>query len=510
MHIRETYYTVSDGVRLYTRIILPSENKKLPIVFIRTPYEQPLNGEPYPAENYQNNLFLKNGYAIIIQHVRGTGDSEGECRPYYERQDGLDTLEIIRKEPFYNGEIYLTGGSYLATVHLCYLSTNPRDIKAAALSIQRDQMLEHSHYNGMCKGYCSISWFLRMVKKSYTPKIDYSDALYRPYEKIIERIIGKDIPIYTNKLLNTTYNDFWKNQENDHVADNLTIPVLFSEGWFDFYVDGMFSMWKRLPEKTKQKSAFVVGPWGHATKVKDSEYEFENGNLPDEYIVEFFNSVRDNTEYKYLELGKVNYYSVGGNFWTTASSFSNKNINLYFNGDNTLSEKPGIKGEISYKYDPDKPLNYYKYNNIFKAPEKGVTDGVLSFESEPFEAEVNIYGEIKWNMKVKTDCDDTAFFMRVYFVENGIAYNITQTITSLSHIKDNYIAGEECIINISTPPVGFTLKKGNSIRVDISSHSDLFVPHSNTLGHWAKVTETKVATNTIICDNDSRIQLPMK
>ena len=509
MYIKETYFTMSDGVRLYTRIVLPAENKKLPIVFIRTPYEETRNGEPYPAENYLDNLFLKNGYAIILQHVRGTGDSEGECKPYYERQDGLDTLEIIRKQPFYNGEIYLTGASYLATVHLCYLSTNPHDIKAAALSIQSDQMFESAYCNGMCRGYGGISWFLGMIKKSHTPIIDYNDALYRPYEKIMERIIGKDFPPYTDRILNITYNDFWKKQDNDHAIDNLTIPVLFSEGWFDFYIGGMFSMWERLPQKTKEKSAFVVGPWGHATKVKDSEYEFENGNLPEEYLVEFFNSVRDNTEYKYLECGKVNYYSVGGDFWTTGSS-AKENISLYFNGDNTLSEKPRVKGELDYKYDPDKPLNHYRHHNIFKAPLKGATDGVLSFESEPFEEEVNIYGKITWNMKVKSDCDDTAFFMRVYFVENGAAYNLTQTITTLSHIKDDYVAGEECFINISTPPIGFTIKKGNSIRVDISSHSDLYVPHSNTVGHWAKVTEAKVATNTIICDDDSKIQLPIK
>lgn len=298
-------------------------------MFIRTPYEKGRNGIAYPAEKYENNLFLKNGYAVVLQHVRGTGDSEGECRPYHERQDGLDTLELIRKQPFYNGEIYITGESYLATVHLCYLNTKPHDIKAAALSIQRDEMFSWRHHNGMCRSYCSLPWYLRMIKKSYTPLIDYKDTIYRPYEKIIERVVGKNIPDFTDMLLNDSYNDFWKNQENAHAVDNLTIPVLLSEGWYDAYVDGMFSMWERLPEKTKEKSVFVVGPWGHATEVKNSEYSFEHGNLPEDYVVEFFNSVRDNTKYEYLEYGKVNYYSVGGDFWTTDVANSD-NLKLYY------------------------------------------------------------------------------------------------------------------------------------------------------------------------------------
>ena len=509
MIINETYFTMSDGVRLYTRIILPEENKKFPIVFIRNPYEKSRNSEAYPIENYENNLFLKNGYAVVEQHVRGTGDSEGECRPYRERQDGLETLEQLRKQFFYNEEIYITGGSYLATVHLCYLGELPKDIKAAALSIQTDIMYFRNYRNGCCYDYCNVNWWMSMLKKRYPEQNELHKPPVRPYFKIMENVIGQDIPDYTNMLLNDNYNDFWKNQENDHAVDNLTIPVLLSEGWFDFYVEGMFSMWERLPKQTQEKSAFVVGPWGHATKVWYPVYSFKNGDLPEDYVVEFFNSVRNNRKYKYLECGKINYYSICGDFWTTCSPCDHR-MKLYFNNDNTLSDSINVKGEQGYKYDPDKPLNYYKYNDIFKAPEKFTTDGVLSFETKPFEEEIDIFGKILWNMNVKSDCDDTAFFMRVYFVENGVAYNLTETITSVSYISKDYVPGEKCLINISTAPVGFTLKKGNSIRIDISSHSDLYVPHSNTKGHWAKTTETKIAKNVVICDGDAWIELPVK
>ena len=112
-------------------------------------------------------------------------------------------------------------------------------------------------------------------------------------------------------------------------------------------------------------------------------------------------------------------------------------------------------------------------------------------------------------MKVKANCDDTAFFMRVYFVEDGVSYNLTETITSLSHVNKNYIANDECAMSVDTPPIGFTLKKGNRIRVDISSHSNLYVPHSNTKEHWAKATQTKIAINTVICDENAYILLPI-
>ena len=172
-------------------------------------------------------------------------------------------------------------------------------------------------------------------------------------------------------------------------------------------------------------------------------------------------------------------------------------------------DNPATKAEKNFKYDPNKPLGYFKHHNIFKAEDIGTNDAVLSFTSEPFSNDMHFFGKIRWNMKVKTNCDDTSFFMRVYFVEDGISYNLTETITSLSYIKQNYIAGDECLISIDTTPIAFTIKKGNQIRIDISSHSDIYVPHPNVKGHWAKVTETKIATNTVICDEDAYIEIPV-
>ncbi len=508
MILKEEYFPMSDGIRLYTRIVLPEENKKFPVVFIRTPYEKKQNNEPYPIEKYEDDLFIKNGYAIILQHTRGCGNSEGECVPYQERNDGLDTLEIIRTLPFYNGEIYITGYSYLSTVHLCYLDTNPRDIKAAVLCIQTDRMYFRNYRNGCNYSFCNIGWWLQMLSNRYPEQIPYEEVLERPYYKLIERIVGEDVPEYTGMLLNDDYNDFWINQENTYASDKLTIPTLFIEGWYDYYIDGMFSMWERLHKETREKSAFVVGPWGHAMSVSaNAEYNLEKGNISGDYTVKFFNSIRDNTPYSQFELGKVNYYSIGGDYWTTDTA-TTKKLKLYFNNDFTLSEEISDKGEQSYIFDPDKPLNCFKHHDIFKAQPTGAVDGVLSFVSAPFKEDVDFYGKIQWNMKVKTDCDDTAFFIRIYFVKNGIAYNLTETITSLSNINANYVAGEECLVNLFTPPIGFTIKKGNFIRVDIASHSDIYVPNSNTKGHWAKVTETKIAKNTVVCNEDAYIILP--
>lgn len=508
MILQEKYYTMSDGVRLFTVIALPDGEKKYPVVFMRTPYAK--KGVPASVETFENDPFIKNGYALVYQHTRGRGNSEGICKPYVERDDGLDSLEIIRKESFYNGEIYLTGGSYPATVHLCYIGTNPPDVKAAALSIQTDRMYYRNYRNGCCYRFCNIDWWLSMLSFRYPDQSGVASAIKRPYYKIMERAFGEDVPEYTEQLLNDTCNEFWQNQENFNASDNLTIPTLFTEGWFDFYIDGMFSMWDRLPEETKKRSALVVGPWGHGVKLNGmEEYAFTHGNLETDCVISFFNSIRDNTPFRDLELGKVTYHSVGKDSWLTDDA-ATEEMKLYFNNDGTLLDKPRVMGEQSYVYDPDKPLNVYKYHNIYKAEKEGTREEIRSFVSAPFEEETDFYGKIQWSMNVKSDCDDTAFFIRVHLVEDGVSYNLTETVTSLSHIDKDYVADKVCRINIATPPIGFTVKKGCAIRVDVTSHSDLYVPHSNTVGHWATVEETKIATNTVICDEDSFLVFPKR
>lgn len=500
MVINEEYFVMQDGVKLYTRIILPSAEGKFPVVFMRNPYE-----DGYSVQDCENNLFLKNGYAIIVQHPRGHGHSEGFCRPYHERDDSLATLDIIRQKNFYSGEIFLMGESYLATSHLCYLDTNPADIKGAALSIQTDRMYFRNYRNGCCYDFCNQGWWLYMIRREYPEIMPFKEAQTRPYYKSMERAVGVDVPEFTQNLLNDTYNEFWKSAENTEAITNLKIPVLLSEGWYDFYIEGMYSMWERMPNEIKKKSALVIGPWGHATKVSENaEYPLENGNLPDEYVVNYFNSIRNGTDYTDIELGKVNYYSVGGGFWTKDDrDFAKRK--LYFSADGRLAENPGRVGSVSYIFNPDEKPEFFRHHDIFQAGKP--VDGVVSFVSEPFLEDANFYGKIRWRMKVKTDCDDTAFFIRVYLVEDGEAYNLTQTITSLSNINQEYKSGEECLIDIFTPYMGFTIKKGNCIRVDISSHSDLYVPHSNVKGHWALVEECRIAENTLIIDEDSYIEL---
>ena len=508
--VTESMIPMSDGVKLYTRVAVPKGKGKCPIVFIRTPYEKAFDGKPYDISLYENDEYISHGYAVVFQHTRGRGQSEGKCIPYNERDDGLCTLDYVRSLPCYNGEIYLYGRSYLTTVHLCYLNTKPQDIKGAVFDIQTDRMYFRNYRNGCCYDFCKLSWWASMMKRTY-PNYNLDGTLTMPYKDLATRVFGEDVPEFTALLMNDTNNGFWKNDPRENVVDSLNFPILFRDGWYDYFTLGMFDMWKRLPEETKKKSAFVVGPWGHDTKVcKTCALPIENGNLPDLHAIDWFDSIREQRDYKFAPYGKVTYHSVGGDKWEQESfPAENKDVlKLFFSKDGALSNE-NSDGEISYRYNPQIKNKCFEYMDIHEAAPVGVRDDIISFVSEEAEADTDFFGEIRWHMNVCSSCDDTAFFMRVHIVRDGKAYNLTETITSLSHINPDCKRGEIRKIDLKTPPIGFTLRKGDRIRVDVASNGSIFVPHSNLKCHWAKAPKTRITTNTIFM-KDAFIEISKK
>ncbi len=83
----EEMVPMRDGTRLYTYGVLPPEGAKCGIVFMRTPYaeEKPVDVSSWAADQ---RSALARGYAYVVQHVRGTGMSEGAWFPYEDERDG--------------------------------------------------------------------------------------------------------------------------------------------------------------------------------------------------------------------------------------------------------------------------------------------------------------------------------------------------------------------------------------------------------------------------------------
>src|SRR6476620_10270089 len=102
---RNVMVPMRDGVRLATSVYLPLAEGRYPAVLVRTAYNR---------AGFNGGGFVQNGVAMVAQDTRGRYGSEGEFYPFTgETEDGLDTIDWIARQPWFNGKLGMFGDSYL-------------------------------------------------------------------------------------------------------------------------------------------------------------------------------------------------------------------------------------------------------------------------------------------------------------------------------------------------------------------------------------------------------------
>lgn len=114
---RDIPVRVRDGIPLRTDHYAP-DLPGAPAVLVRTPYGR---GGPM---RLLGRLLAERGFHVVIQSCRGTYGSGGEYAPLvHERNDGLDTLDWLRRQPWWTGAFGMFGARRTPTTGGCGAST---------------------------------------------------------------------------------------------------------------------------------------------------------------------------------------------------------------------------------------------------------------------------------------------------------------------------------------------------------------------------------------------------
>jgi uncharacterized protein len=128
---RSSMIAMRDGVRLATDIYRPALNGlpaagRFPVIVERTPYDKHA-----PRFVGHARFFAQHGYVVVMQDVRGRGDSEGQWYPFArEAPDGYDTIEWAAAQPWCTGKVGTMGTSYMAAVQSAAATLNPPHLAA--------------------------------------------------------------------------------------------------------------------------------------------------------------------------------------------------------------------------------------------------------------------------------------------------------------------------------------------------------------------------------------------
>lgn len=514
----------SDGTLLYTRTMFPEhyeQGARRPVVFHRTPYEPPVSRSPFDPSYLKPPFtdFLERGYIVVNQHCRGSGSSEGVFRNMmkYERTDSLDTLDWIRQQSFYNGEIYLYGASYKSYIHSTYIGTNPPDVKAAALAVMPANQFHICYERNTAKHDLYTLWIARYFMRNHINTkqkfaLMHEQLKHRPLSKLDERVYGESLPEITNIFRNNhADDDFWYTDEGFRYAarapEEIKIPLLLVGGFYDIHYRGMLDYWERLNPDARRISAMYMGPWWHSMETPpEHESLFPDSKHP-AVEAEWFDHIRLGTPLTHVKKGQTTYYRAGDGWICTPNLGQRANARLTlcpaYGG--SLQSTP-VVGSLSYKYDPEHPAHFPGGANVFQSGNGGMQPqpapdhrpDVLSFVSAPLNSPVSLDGKIHATLEVSSDCPDTAFFVRADIIRDGVAWCVRDTIVSISDLCDSYTPGSRVALCFDLDQIAWTLQKGDRLRIDVSSSNfPTYNAHSNTADYWADADRTSVAHNTL-------------
>src|SRR5262245_27765373 len=114
-----------DGTLLSVDLIRPDIAGPLPVVLVRTPYDK-TGARPSPALTD----LAKRGYIIALQDTRGRFNSDGVFFPYKDdRADGYDTVEWVAAQEWCDGNIGMSGGSYVGQTQWFAAADDPPHLK---------------------------------------------------------------------------------------------------------------------------------------------------------------------------------------------------------------------------------------------------------------------------------------------------------------------------------------------------------------------------------------------
>lgn len=508
----EYLYLDMNGEKFFTIVLLPSYGKKFPVVVCRSPYvKHTINmlEESVLQDCYNNTKhWLKRGYAYVFQHCRGQGKSSGEFIPYLcEKGDGLAFREWIRHQSFYNGELFLLGGSYTASLHY---ATAPfeKDVKGAVLEVQDSERYNLWYRNGqMRKGHAN--WYFGLYKDKYISKktFDMESFEEKPLKGLSERIFGECAEDFEQMLEATAPNyEFWRTRlggsDTRDAITNANIPILLTTGYNDFYVGGVFKMWNRMNEDTKSKSALLVSPYNHGDSYNESlGICFENGTRTQafgtDYQITWFDNIRNGTPLPFKK-GVITYYR----------AFENKWKSDFYAGSTKLLTMPLGKDVLSFEYNPLCPPSF-REEGCFAENFDGKMD-VVTVYTRIFEQDIFVKGQIKLKLAVSSSCLDTSFYVRISIKKQQFTYTLRHDITSLCYQLSNYSKDSVVTLDFCFDEYAFLIKKGERLRIDISStDNNTYVCHTNKKGKYYLQTETEKAKNSIYLEN-SYLILPIE
>jgi uncharacterized protein len=540
--------TMPDGVTLGATLYLPrAQTEKLGTILIRLPYDR-LRYKSFDAAQ----LFASNGYAVLVQDLRGKFSSGGEFAPYLSgTRDGAATLDWITQQAWSNGKVGTVGCSALGEVqyvlararHPAHAAMIPLGAGGAMGSATGRYSYFGVYEGGVLQLATTFGWFLENGAKSpaatYTANVDIAAAVRRlPIASLVENV--QAAPNGFREFVTTPFTDpRW--EKYDYVADGdvIATPALVINTWGDQTIGDTLALAefarKSVPPGRPFRQHVVIAPGKHCDHIDGAEagrfgdLTIQNATQPyDTWYLKWFDYWLRGRGDGLKGMAPYTFYMIGENRWLTAGEWPPKETRAerwYLSsagaastgsGNGVLATSPPAAAAADeYRYDPMNPVPTRggpicctgsaadRAGPIDQADVEARND-VLVYTSAPLTSALRIAGPLRAVLDVSSSARDTDFVARLVHVSpDGRALGIQEGALRARYReginKPKLLEpGVKTRVEIDMRSIAYTIPAGHRLRLHVTSSSFPRLERNlNTGGNNVDETVGVVAVNRV-------------
>jgi putative CocE/NonD family hydrolase len=485
---RDVAVPMPDGVALVGDRYRPDgvhgRQGPMPVVLIRLPYGRAgLNGQVY------GGALARQGFQVFIQATRGTFGSGGQFRPFlHEHEDGLATLDWLRRQPWCDGRVAMTGGSYFGHTQWAVAPYADPPLVCVSPHVTASNITASFYDHGAPLLDNALSWSAQIGRQEAHGSLFgllatpariarvRRTARRRPLQNADVAVTGAPVAFWRDFVEHATPGDrFWSGA--DHSGADLTRmpPVNMGTGWWDLFLAWQLDDFTALQD-AGVPARLVVGPWRHgepgelkeilAGDLRWLDHHLNGAPAPQGPPVRVFLQQADT----WLEFDRwpppgtvtTTVHLAAGGVLIEASPSADSAASTSFTYD-PADPTPGVGGPLLVP-----PGKQADNRSVEARPD------VIVFTGPRLTADLDLVGPVRARIHVRTELPHADVFVRLCDVDQqGVSRNVVDGIRRLDprtvpapdvHVGDDGVLA----VDVQLFPTAYRVKAGHRLRVQVA------------------------------------------
>jgi hypothetical protein len=402
----------------------------------------------------------------------------------HERDDGLDTVDWLRRQPWFTGRLGTFGPSYVGFTQ--WAIADVPELTAMATSVTSSQFRDPVYAGGSFALFTTLAWatilaaqngpWSRTTVEALRGQPRLTQALrHTPLTGADVAATGDTVEFY-QRWLDLAQADpavadaYWRDLGHDQLVGTVPARVLMVGGWYDIFLPWLLEDYARL-RRAGARPQLTIGPWTHgdggllATTVRESA-DWLIAHLRDDP-----SRLRARPVRVLVQNGQWREFDDWPPPATTRSWFLGPGGRL------STRDVPGPAGEPSrFTYDPADPTPSVGGPVLLAAVSKPrdnraleARPDVLVFTGEPLAADLEIVGPVAATVHIRPSHPYCDIFVRLCDVApGGESINVCDGLRRLDPGQLTSTVDGIVAVPVDLWPAGHRFRAGHRLRVQVS------------------------------------------